>query len=107
MVWLRYGLYQLSSKYLLDRHGTQRVLALGLLADLPIHSDTKDPLERDRHAGHCQPWTAICEMQRAEEELNEVRGRYLNKIRAMSVVELIEDIEMSEFISRAGRVRFR
>ncbi len=56
--------------------------------------------------GHCQPWTAICEMQKAEEELNDARGKYFNKIRAVSVVELAESSEMSDFISKAGRVRF-
>jgi len=56
--------------------------------------------------GHCQPWTAICEMLKAEEELNEARDREFNKIRATSAVELAEDSEVSEFISFAGRVRF-
>lgn len=79
---------------------------LGYLLTYPSIPTLKTHWQGIGIPGHCQPWTAICEMQRAEEELNEVRGRYLNKIRAMSAVELAEDIEMSEFISRAGRVRF-
>lgn len=57
-------------------------------------------------SGGCQPWTAICEMENAEASLYELRGRYLDKIRATAVQELVADAQMVDFISRAGRVRF-
>lgn len=56
--------------------------------------------------GSCQPWTAICEMQKAEDVLNDVRGNYLKRIREGSVAELSTDQDVKEFISRAGKVRF-
>ncbi len=56
--------------------------------------------------GGCTPWTVICEMQQDEAALNQVRGVYLDRIRLSSVDELLADSEMSEFISRAGRVLF-
>lgn len=56
--------------------------------------------------GGCQPWTAICEMQQAQTELDEARGRYLERIRNRSVDEVLTDRELSEFAIRAGRVSY-
>jgi mono/diheme cytochrome c family protein len=56
--------------------------------------------------GGCQPWTAICEMKQAEDELNNVRGRYLAVVRTSSVLELAANAGMADFIASAGRVYF-
>ena len=56
--------------------------------------------------GGCQPWTAICEMQQGEKLLQDVRGGHLERIRRASVVELLANEEVSEFMSRAGKVPF-
>lgn len=85
--------------------------AIWLVAYLVIYPSIPLPTPRTHWQGigmpgHCQPWTAICEMQKVEEELSEIRGKYFNKVLATSVVKLAEDREMSEFISRAARVRF-
>lgn len=56
--------------------------------------------------GGCQPWTAICEMQQAEQELIQIRGSYLSKIRTSTMDELAADAGMMEFITRIGRVYF-
>jgi cytochrome c oxidase cbb3-type subunit 3 len=56
--------------------------------------------------GGCQPWTAICEMQQGESVVNEVRGRYLDKIQKASVEEVLADSGLSEFVQSAGKVRF-
>ena len=56
--------------------------------------------------GGCQPWTAICEMQQGEAVVNEVRGRYFDKIRKASVEEVLADSELTEFVQGAGKVRF-
>jgi cbb3-type cytochrome c oxidase subunit III len=56
--------------------------------------------------GGCQPWTAICEMEQAEEELDQRRGKYLKLIRETPITFWSKDVELSEFINHAGRVRF-
>jgi cytochrome c oxidase cbb3-type subunit 3 len=56
--------------------------------------------------GGCQPWTAICEMEQAEDELDLRRGKYLKLMRATPIALWSKDLELSEFIARAGRVRF-
>lgn len=56
--------------------------------------------------GGCRPWTAICEMQQGEAVVNGMRGRYLDKIQQISVEEILADKELSEFVFRAGKVRF-
>ena len=56
--------------------------------------------------GGCQPWTAICELHQEQAVLDAVRAFYVARIRSMNVSELLADTEMSEFLSRAGKVKF-
>lgn len=56
--------------------------------------------------GGCRPWTAICELQIAQAELDEVRGPYLKKIAATSLEASATDHELREFVARAARVPY-
>lgn len=56
--------------------------------------------------GGCQPWTALCELGKAESELEDVRGKYLKKVSELSVADLAQSSEMREFIGHAARVRY-
>ncbi|MDD2721839.1 MAG: c-type cytochrome [Gallionella sp.] len=56
--------------------------------------------------GGCQPWTAICEMKQKQLSLDQVRGKYLARIRDLSAAEIVVDHELSEFVLRAGKVAF-
>jgi cytochrome c oxidase cbb3-type subunit 3 len=45
-------------------------------------------------------------MQKAEDDLNEVRANYLKRVQQDSAAELLDDQGIKEFIFRAGKVRF-
>ena len=85
--------------------------AIWLVSYLVIYPSIPFPSEQTHWkgmgvSGGCQPWTAICEMQQGEVVLQEARGKYFAKVQKKSAAELAEDLEMTEFISHAGHVRF-
>lgn len=56
--------------------------------------------------GGCQPWTAICEMQQEQAKLDQLRGSYLAKMRDSSADDIAANLNLAEFVARAGKVPF-
>jgi len=51
-------------------------------------------------------WTAINELSNDSKELDEVRGKYEQKLKGMTPAAILADKEMSEYSVRAGKVLF-
>ncbi|MEW5904477.1 MAG: cytochrome-c oxidase, cbb3-type subunit III [Pseudomonadota bacterium] len=51
-------------------------------------------------------WTAIAEMEADKSVVDEVRSKYENKLKDMTPAAILADSELSEYVSRSGKVLF-
>jgi len=51
-------------------------------------------------------WTAIKEMEADQKVLDDVRGKYENKLKGMTPAAILADADLSEYVARSGRVLF-
>ena len=51
-------------------------------------------------------WTAIKELAEDQKALDEVRGKYENKLKNMTPAAILADAELSEYVARSGKVLF-
>jgi cytochrome c oxidase cbb3-type subunit 3 len=51
-------------------------------------------------------WTAIKELAEDSKELEDVRGKYENKLKDMTPAAILADKELSEYVTRSGKVLF-
>jgi len=51
-------------------------------------------------------WTAIKEMEADQKVLDDVRGKYENKLKGMTPAAILADPDLSEYVVRSGRVLF-
>ena len=51
-------------------------------------------------------WTAIKEMEADQKDVDDVRGKYEDKLKNMTPAAILADKELSEYVSRAGKVLF-
>ncbi|MEK7811405.1 MAG: hypothetical protein AAB278_06270, partial [Pseudomonadota bacterium] len=56
--------------------------------------------------GGCQPWSAICEMRQAEQELQLLRGDVPGKIEQTPVEQVWANAASREYSRHTGRVLF-
>ena len=51
-------------------------------------------------------WTAIKEMEADQKDVDALRGKFENKLKDMTPAAILADKELSEYVSRAGKVLF-
>ena len=51
-------------------------------------------------------WTAIKEMEADQKDVDDARGKYENKLKDMTPAAILADKELSDYVSRAGKVLF-
>ncbi|MBU1777025.1 MAG: cytochrome-c oxidase, cbb3-type subunit III, partial [Gammaproteobacteria bacterium] len=51
-------------------------------------------------------WTAITEMEADKSVVDEVRGKYEDKLKDMTPAAILADNELTEYVTRSGKVLF-
>ena len=51
-------------------------------------------------------WTAIKEMETDQKDVDDLRGKFENKLKDMTPAAILADKELSEYVSRSGKVLF-
>lgn len=63
-------------------------------------------LAKDTYFKGLGNWTALKEMEEAQDEVQEVRGKYEARLKDMTPAAILADSELTEYVIRSGKVLF-